>query len=154
MVCEVSVLNLFSPKPDIIRLPLSYLYLSSPGTFSRSLGKGYLSSVHTAKGNSGPIWVLCDINHRLSLHGCCCRSATSDSQINMLHFHRAFDGQRRCFHNRCGGSHGDSVCRSGALQAPQLLLVTPTTLFTGIAKKQRRTIAIAIFSCWDKYPLV
>lgn len=99
MVCEVSVLNLFSPKPDIIRLPLSYLYLSSPGTFSRSLGKGYLSSVHTAKGNSGPIWVLCDINHRLSLHGCCCSSATSDSQINTLHFHQAFDGQKRCFHN-------------------------------------------------------
>lgn len=45
------------------------------------------------------------------------------------------------------------VCRSWALQVPQLLLVTPAMFCTRIAKKQWRTIVINIFSCWDKYPL-
>lgn len=146
MVCEVSVLNPSSHELHIIKSPFSYLYLSSLRTFS-FLGGQVLSFLSpysvwqkTALVPCMPcvIWTTESQELGLSLRCGCSSSAPSDSQINTLHFHQAFHGQRRCFHSTdVEEAVWQCMCRSRALQAPQLLLVTPAPFHTGIAKKQR-----------------
>lgn len=66
MVHEVSVLNPSSHELHIIKLPFSYFYLSSLGTFS-VLGASavFPESIQClAKDSSGPMRALCDMNHR------------------------------------------------------------------------------------------